>query len=85
MSVCNTILNRLKALEVPTPPSANDKSLYLIFGILNCFIFGLGMIIIGAMSGDNANLLIGVMQLLLPFVGWIWGVVWGILIIMRAV
>ncbi|KAL8449986.1 hypothetical protein Emed_002727 [Eimeria media] len=84
MSVCDTIMNRLRALEVPTPPTASDKSLYLLFGILNCFIFGLGMIIIGAMSGDNATLLIGVMQLIIPFVGWIWAVVWGILIIMRA-
>ena len=78
-------MSRLTALEVPTPPSANDKTLYLLLGILNCFIFGLGMIIIGAMTKDNANLLIGVIQLILPFVGWIWGLVWGVLIILRAI
>ena len=71
MGICDTIMSRLTALEVPTPPSANDKSLYLLLGILNCLIFGLGMIIIGAMSNDTATLLMGVMQLLLPFVGWI--------------
>ncbi|OEH78340.1 transmembrane protein [Cyclospora cayetanensis] len=69
MSVCDSILNRLKSLEVPTPPSANDKTLYLILGVLNCFLFGVGMIIIGVMTADNANLLIGVLQLVLPFVG----------------
>ena len=77
-------MSRLTGLEVPTPPSAEEKSKYLLFGILNCLIFGLGMIIIGAMTGDNANLLIGVLQLLLPFVGWVWGVVWGVLIILRS-
>ena len=85
MSVCDTILNRLKALEVPTPPAAGDKTLYLILGVLNCLLFGIGMIIIGAISGDTANLLIGVLQLLLPFVGWLWAIVWGVLIVMKAV
>lgn len=76
-------MNRLTGLQVPTP-AANDKSKYLLLGILNCFLFGVGMIIIGAMSGDNADLLIGVLQLLLPFVGWIWAVVWGVLLVVRS-
>lgn len=43
------------------------------------------MIIIGFLENDTANMMIGVLQLLLPVVGWIWAVVWGILIILKAV
>lgn len=84
MSVCNTILDRFTRLEVPTPPSADDKAMYILLGVVNCLIFGLGMIIIGAMKNDMADLLTGVLQLCLPFVGWLWGLVWGILICIKA-
>ncbi|PHJ25682.1 transmembrane protein [Cystoisospora suis] len=82
---CDEVLRRMTNLEVPTPPSANDKTTYILLGVLNCLIFGLGMIIIGAMKNDTVDLLTGVFQLILPFVGWVWGLIWGILIVMKAV
>lgn len=78
------IVNRTLHLAAPTPPSANDKVMYIILGVLNCFLFGIGMIVIGAMTNDIPNILMGVLQLVIPFVGWVWAVVWGILIVMAA-
>lgn len=62
-----------------------DKNLQLICGILNCFLFGIGTIIAGALSNSLADVVIGILQLVIPFVGWVWSVIWGILMIMKAV
>ncbi|PHJ22448.1 transmembrane protein [Cystoisospora suis] len=82
MSV-NDIFNRTVHLTVPRAPSDKDRIPYVLLGLLNCFFFGLGMIIIGFMENDVVNMMIGVLQLLLPVVGWIWAVVWGVLIIVK--
>jgi hypothetical protein len=34
---------------------------------------------------DVADIVIGILQFVLPFVGWIWGIVWGVLMIIRNV
>jgi len=84
-NLCDNILNKIKNFDVPKPSSSSEKTLYLILGIVNIFIFGLGMIIIGALRNDTADLIIGVLQLVLPFVGWVWALIWGVLIILKAV
>ncbi|KYK68147.1 putative transmembrane protein [Toxoplasma gondii TgCatPRC2] len=79
------VFQRILHFRVPEPPSPKDKAAYILLGILNCFFFGLGMIIIGFMQSDVVNMMIGVLQLLLPIVGWIWAVVWGVMIVVRSI
>jgi hypothetical protein len=55
----------------------------LVLGIINLFLFGIGVIIAGAIEGDVADIIIGLLQLCIPFVGWIWAIIWGILMIVR--
>ncbi|PFH38727.1 hypothetical protein BESB_010690 [Besnoitia besnoiti] len=81
---CDEVIRRTTNLAVPTPPSPSDKTSYILLGVLNCLLFGIGMIVIGAMKSDVPDVLIGVFQLIIPFVGWAWALVWGILIVMKA-
>lgn len=76
------VWERLKKFSTPTA-SPHDKGKYVLFGVLNMIIFGLGMIIIGILNNDASDIITGVFQLLLPFVGWIWAIVWGVAIICR--
>ncbi|PHJ25143.1 transmembrane protein [Cystoisospora suis] len=84
MSV-SEICQRTIHFRVPVAPSGKERVTYALLGLLNCVFFGLGMIIIGFLENDTNNMMIGVLQLLLPVVGWIWAVVWGILIMLKAV
>ncbi|KFH17526.1 putative transmembrane protein [Toxoplasma gondii MAS] len=81
---CDEVIRRTTSLAVPTPPSQNEKLSYILLGILNCFLFGVGMIVLGAMKNDTPDVLIGVFQLVIPFVGWVWAVIWGVLIVLKA-
>ncbi len=54
----------------------------LVLGIVG--LGGIGTIIGGVLDKSNTvrDVIIGVLQLVIPVVGWIWGLVWGILIFM---
>ena len=78
MGVLSDALNKLQTFSTPQVPSRGSE---ICLGILNCFFFGVGTIIGGFMSNDLADVLIGVGQLFIPFVGWIWSIVWGVLMI----
>lgn len=56
----------------------------LVLGIIG--LGGVGTIIAGAVSKENLvrDIVIGILQLIIPFVGWIWGLVWGILIFVKS-
>ncbi len=56
----------------------------LILGIF--MLGGVGTIISGVISKENMvrDIVIGVLQLVIPFLGQIWGLVWGILIFVRS-
>ncbi|EWM23513.1 hypothetical protein Naga_100352g1 [Nannochloropsis gaditana] len=56
----------------------------LFAGILNFFFFGWGTILAGVRSDRPTTIFIGVLQFILPVVGWIWSMVWGYLLISRA-
>lgn len=75
------LIRRVESLEVPRPPSPKENLLYVLLGVLNCLFFGIGMIIIGFLQADTNNIMVGVLQLLIPFAGWIWAVVWGAMIV----
>lgn len=81
---CSTICERLTTLTVPTPPTAEEKGLYAVLGVLNCFLFGVGMIILGIIRNDVPDIVIGLIQILLFCLGWIWAILWGVLIVIRA-
>jgi hypothetical protein len=57
----------------------------LVLGIFA--LGGIGTIIAGVISKENLvrDIVIGVLQLLIPIVGWIWGLVWGILIFVKGI
>ncbi len=56
----------------------------LILGIVG--LGGVATIIAGVLDKGNLvrDVVIGVLQLVIPFVGWIWGLVWGILIFVKS-
>ena len=57
--------------------------LALVLGILA--LGGVGTIIAGVISKRHMtrDIIIGVLQLVIPFLGWAWGLVWGILIFVK--
>ncbi|KAH9255274.1 hypothetical protein BASA81_006714 [Batrachochytrium salamandrivorans] len=66
-------------------PVVSPGWLQLLLGVLNCFLFGVGVIIAGALNNSLVDVVIGILQLCIPFVGWIWAVLWGVLMVLKAV
>lgn len=79
-NVCSEALSRTTGLQVPSGP---DRTWQIVLGVINCFFFGVGVMIAGCMDNNMADVLIGVAQLLIPFVGWLWAIIWGILMIIN--
>lgn len=54
--------------------------------VLNIIPGGVGTIIAGAKTDDTKNIIFGVIQLLLAaaVIGWIWSLVWGIMIFTKS-
>uniref|UniRef100_A0A3B0N5Y7 Transmembrane protein n=1 Tax=Theileria annulata TaxID=5874 RepID=A0A3B0N5Y7_THEAN len=73
-----TLFNRIKGGRVPT-----DGSPVMVYalGVLNFILFGFGTAISGMINGCTEDIAIGFMQFILPFVGWVWSVIWGFLMI----
>ncbi|ORM40147.1 uncharacterized protein BXIN_1231 [Babesia sp. Xinjiang] len=69
--------------KTATVPLQGPPTTVYICGALNFILFGVGTMILGFVNDCLEDVVIGAMQLLLPFVGWIWSIVWGILIIAR--
>ena len=78
MGVCEEACSKTTNLTVPAVEPRGAK---ICLGIVNCFFFGIGTIIAGFMANDLADVLIGFGQLFIPFLGWIWSIMWGILMI----
>lgn len=38
----------------------------------------------GCVENDTTDIIIGLCQLLIPFAGWLWALVWGVLMITRS-
>ena len=74
MGVCDNVLSHTKSLTVPKPSS---DAMRIILGIVNFFFFGVGTMIAGCLVDDVSHMIIGLCQLLIPFVGWLWSIVWG--------
>ena len=73
--------------DIPTVKRTPNGILALVLCIL---LGGIGTIIVGAID-DRGNdkkgiVILGVIQLLLSFIviGWIWAIVWGILVFVRS-
>lgn len=79
-TVCDEAVRKTGALEVPAPDQPNAQ---IILGIINLFFFGFGTMIAGFLENDMADVLIGIGQLLIPFIGWIWSVLWGVLMLIQ--
>lgn len=64
-------------------PDVKPTLLLFLLGLLNCFAFGLGVLLAGIYNRDWADVLIGVMQALIPVVGWCWAVLWGVMMMLK--
>jgi len=73
-------LEQCNPANIPT----GTKDVLLICGILDLFFFGVGTIVLGCVSGNMWCACVGVVQLVIPFVGWFWSFIWGIIIIVKA-
>lgn len=74
------IIAHIKTLKVP-----GDGVIAIVCGIINIFLSGIGTIIAGALDGNTADIIIGLIQLVLILIilGWVWSIVWGILMIIK--
>lgn len=56
----------------------------LILGIIG--LGGVATIIAGVIAKENLarDIIIGILQIIIPFLGWLWGLVWGILIFVKS-
>mmetsp|Transcript_16588 Transcript_16588/g.30002 ORF Transcript_16588/g.30002 Transcript_16588/m.30002 type:complete len:91 (+) Transcript_16588:115-387(+) len=77
-NVCEEAITKTTSI---TTPKCSERNFEIAFGVINLFFFGIGTIIAGFMANDLADVLIGCCQLLVPFVGWLWSIVWGVLMI----
>eukprot|EP01133_Synstelium_polycarpum_P008006 gene8006-9405_t len=69
---------------MPSAIPSLESNIMIICGILDFFLFGIGTIILGVL--DNCNVwcvIIGILQLCIPFVGWLWSIIWGVIILMK--
>eukprot|EP01105_Mastigella_eilhardi_P015785 TRINITY_DN3610_c0_g1_i3.p1 TRINITY_DN3610_c0_g1~~TRINITY_DN3610_c0_g1_i3.p1 ORF type:complete len:166 (+),score=27.78 TRINITY_DN3610_c0_g1_i3:75-500(+) len=71
MGVGDDIVNHITQMKTP-----NKGLLAVLLGIINCFFFGCGVIIGGILDNDLADVIIGLLQLFIPFLGWIWAILW---------
>jgi len=74
------VINKTKNLTVPI---MGNQLLQVGLGIMNCFLFGIGMMVAGILNNSLPDIVIGLLQLVIPVVGWIWAVVWGILMVSK--
>lgn len=74
------IVAHIKGMKVP-----GDGIIAIVCGIINIFLSGIGTIVAGALDGDTADIIIGLIQLVLIIiiVGWVWSIVWGVLMIIK--
>ncbi|EAN31922.1 putative integral membrane protein [Theileria parva strain Muguga] len=73
-----TLFNRIRRGNVPT--TGSPAKVYTL-GVLNFLLFGFGTAISGITNGCTEDIIIGIMQFIIPFLGWIWSVIWGFLMI----
>lgn len=78
MGLLQEALDKIKNFQTPT---VQKRGIEICLGITNCIFFGVGTLIAGLLANNLADVLIGVCQLCLPFVGWIWSIGWGVLMI----
>lgn len=90
MGIVGDVISRTKGLKVcvsythqlnaKTPASG---TLSLLLGVINILLWGIGTIIGGLLDNKVADIIIGLLQLFVPFIGWIWAIIWGVLMIIR--
>ncbi|MGB0653099.1 MAG: hypothetical protein ACPGQL_07840 [Thermoplasmatota archaeon] len=68
---------------VPSVPRNWEGIVALVLAIVG--LGGVGTIIAGIRDGSNVvrDIIFGVLQLIIPFLGWLWGLIWGILIFVK--
>ena len=72
--------DRIVNMEVPI---VDGECLQIVLGIINCIFFGVGVLIAGLVTGNGLDVIIGLLQLVVPFVGWLWALVWGVLMVLN--
>lgn len=67
-------------------PSVDRKPWGIVCLILNIVpLPGIGTIIAAIIDDvDVKNIIFGILQAIIPVVGWIWGIIWGILIFLES-
>lgn len=77
LSVKTFLLSTIDRIKTFTVPTSGKFNIVILCGALNIFLFGVGTLVMGVLNEVYEDVLIGVCQMI-PIVGWLWSIVWGI-------
>ena len=80
MGLIDEVKARTREMKVPIVSSSMAQ---VLLGVVNCLFFGFGVIIAGIMNNSLPDVVIGLLQLFVPVLGWMWAIFWGVLMISR--
>ncbi|CAM9819256.1 unnamed protein product [Ascophyllum nodosum] len=82
-----TQLSKLASfLKTMVNPPQMPKRTSVVLGVVNCFLPGVGTMVIGAITYRIETLLVGALQLFttVVLIGWAWSIMWGVELMRRS-
>eukprot|EP01070_Trichotokara_eunicae_P007143 Trichotokara_eunicae@DN5291_c0_g1_i1.p1 len=72
-------------LQPPEPRSMNEAQMHIAIGVVNLILPGVGTCVLSCYRNECPLLAVGLLQIFIPIGGYIWGLVFGTLLILRSV
>ncbi len=65
-----------------------SKSIAIVILVINCIFPGIGTMLLSCIGGQfkKEHLIVGLLQMVLAIcvIGWIWSILWGVILIMKS-